>query len=53
MPIDAVLYDMSLANLMLYTASLPRYSDEEDKPFNPALDADNPDNFDDLPDGFV
>lgn len=52
MPIHTVLYEMSMANLLLYTAAIPHYGDKE-KTFNPALDADNPDNFNDMPDGFV
>jgi hypothetical protein len=53
LPINTVLYDMSMANLILYTAALPHYDDEREKTFDPALDADNPENFNDSPDGFV
>ena len=53
LPVTTVLYDISVANLQLYSAALPHYDEVEEKKFDPSLDADNPENFRDTPDGFV
>lgn len=56
-PPEAVLYDYSFANLMLYSAALPHYDDEDDgeqkQDFNTHLDANDPNNFTNLTDGFI
>lgn len=49
---DYVLYEMSYENLTLYTAATPQYDDEKDD-WNPALDANNPDNFKDFEEDYV
>ena len=43
---DYVLYEMSYANLLLYSRAVPSYDDEEDE-WDDKLDANNPDNFND------
>lgn len=48
---DAVLYDISFANLALYSAAMPRFDDEKDE-WDDKLDACNPDNFKDLKEEF-
>ena len=53
LPVTTVLYDISVANLQLYSAALPHYDDVDEKKFDPSLDADIPENFRDTPDGFV
>lgn len=42
--IDYVLYDMSYANVMLYSATLPDYDKRTDKNGKPVIDADDPKN---------
>ena len=46
MPIDAVLYDMSVTNIHLYNAVLPSYSSEKSKKKNDGevVKADDPRN---------
>lgn len=39
-----VLFDMSYKNLLLYSAAIPQFDDEKDT-WDPKLDANNPDNF--------
>lgn len=48
---DVVLYDISFANLALYSAAMPRFDDKIDK-WDDKLDACNPDNFKDLKEEF-
>lgn len=42
---EHVLFEMSYKNLLLYGAAIPQYDDEEEKEWDPKLDANNPDNF--------
>lgn len=42
---EAVLYDYSYANLSLYSAATPQFDDEQPPEWDAALDANNPDNF--------
>lgn len=42
---EHVLFEMSYKNLLLYGAAIPQYDDEEEKKWDPKLDANNPDNF--------
>ena len=48
---DVVLYDISFANLALYSAAMPRFDDKKDE-WDDKLDACNPDNFKDLKEEF-
>ena len=41
---EHVLFEMSYKNLLLYSAAIPQYDDEEDE-WDPKLDANNPVNF--------
>lgn len=41
---EHVLFEMSYKNLLLYAAAIPQYDDEKDT-WDPKLDANNPDNF--------
>ena len=43
-PVEHVLYDMSYANLLLYSAATPQYDDEKDD-WDDSIDANNPSNF--------
>ena len=40
-----MLYDYSYANLSLYSAATPQFDDEQPPEWDAALDANNPDNF--------
>lgn len=48
---DVVLYDISFANLALYSAAMPRFDDKKDE-WDDKLDACNPDNFKNLNEEF-
>lgn len=41
---EYVLYEISYANLVLYTKATPYYDDEKDD-WDDSIDANNPDNF--------
>lgn len=41
---EHVLYEMGYLNLLMYSAATPRYDDEKDD-WDPSIDANNPDNF--------
>lgn len=55
---DYVLHEMTYLNVVMYSNATPSYDYETDKQndndpkskFRPELDANNPDNFNDLPD---
>lgn len=42
---DYVLYEMSYANLLLYSRAAPSYDDEDVDEWDDKLDVNNPDNF--------
>lgn len=41
---DVVIYEMSFANLALYSAAMPRFDDKKEE-WDDKLDACNPENF--------
>jgi len=45
-----ILYEVSWANLNLFSSAIPDYNTKKDDDFDDSIDANNPDNFSDGPD---